>query len=243
MRVTWDSSSDRTYSSGVSQGMLYPKNSPGVPWNGLISVTEKGDDNTTTRFLDGQTATAENLSGTFSGVLSAYTYPDEFESCLGIIGGLTGQPKQPFGLSYMDNHQLHILYNALIQPGSDKYDTLSNNSSALAFSWNFTTKPVDIPWGRPAAHLAVMTDFTQPGVLSVLENVIYGDAANSPSLPDPLGIYNIFDPFAILQVIDNGNGTWTADDHGHGAITMPDGSHFSISWPSAQALFPTTYRI
>jgi hypothetical protein len=242
-RVTWDASSDRTYSTGISKGMLYPKNSPGVPWNGLISITEKGDDNTTTISLDGQTATAESLPGTFAGTLSAYMYPDELEPCLGNVGGFTAQPRQSFGLSYLDNHQLHLLYGVLLQPGSDKYETLSDNPAAVGFTWDFTTTPVAIPWGRPSAHLVIMIDFAQPGVLSALEDVIYGDAANSPSLPDPMGVYNIFDPFALLQILDNGDGTWTANDHGNGAITMIDGTHFSINWPSAQALSSTMYRI
>ena len=242
-RVTWDAATDRTYSTGVSQAVLYPQNSPGVAWNGLISVTEKGDDNTTTIDLDGQRANAESLPGTFAGTLSAYMYPDELEACLGNIDGYTSQPRQTFGLSYMDNHQLHILYNVLLKPGTDKYQTLSDNPSALAFNWDFTTVPVDIPFGRPSAHLVIMVDYAQPGSLSALEDVLYGNAANAPSLPSPLDIYNIFDPYAVLKVTDNGDGTWTADDGGTGAISMVDGNHFQITWPSAVFLSDTTYRI
>jgi hypothetical protein len=143
----------------------------------------------------------------------------------------------------MDNHQLHILYNVLLQPGSDKYQTLGDSPNALAFSWDFTTVPVDIPWGRPSAHLVIMVDYAQPGALSALEDVMYGNAANAPSLPDPLSVYNIFDPFAVLKITDNGNGTWTADDQGNGAISMVDGNHFQITWPSAVFLSDTTYRI
>jgi hypothetical protein len=242
-RVSWDGSTDKTYSAGISQAVLYPKNSPGVAWNGLISVTEKGDDNTTSISLDGQLATAESLPGTFAGSLSAYMYPEELEPSLGNSGGYTSQPRQPFGLCYKDNHQLHILYNVLFKPGSDKYQTLSDNPSALAFAWDFTTTPVDIPWGRPSAHLVIMTDLAQAGALSALEDVIYGDAANAPALPDPMAIYNIFDPFALMTVTDNGDGTWTADDHGYGAISMIDSDHFQIAWPSAVFLSDTTYRI
>lgn len=242
-RVTWDASTDKTYSTGISQAVLYPKSSPGVAWNGLISVTEKGDDNTTSISLDGQIATAENLPGTFAGSLSAYMYPEELEASLGNVDGYSSQPRTPFGLCYKDNHQLHILYNVLLKPGSDKYQTLSDNSNALAFGWDFTTLPVDIPWGRPSAHLVIMVDYAQPGALSALEDVIYGNAVNAPSLPDPMTIYNIFDPFAILTITDNGDGTWTADDQGNGAISMVDGNHFEITWPSAVFLSDTTYRI
>jgi hypothetical protein len=242
-RVSWDGSTDKTYSTGVSQAVLYPKNSPGVAWNGLISVTEKGDDNTTSISLDGQLATAESLPGTFAGSLSAYMYPEELEPSLGNSGGYTSQPRQTFSLCYKDNHQLHIIYNMLLKPGSDKYETLSDNPSALAFGWDFTTTPVDIPWGRPSAHLVIMIDLAQAGALSALEDVIYGNAANTPRLPNPLEIYNIFDPFALMTVTDNGDGTFTVDDHGYGAISMTDSDHFQITWPSAVFLSDTTYRI
>jgi hypothetical protein len=242
-RVSWDASTDKTYSTGISQAVLYPQNSPGVAWNGLISVTEKGDDNTTSISVDGQLAIAENLPGVFAGSLSAYMYPEEFEPCIGNSDGYTSQPNKSFGLCYKDNHQLHILYNVLIKPGSDKYQTLSDNPSAVAFGWDLTTTPVDIPWGRPSAHLVIMVDYAQPGALSALEDVLYGNAANAPSLPSPQAIYDIFDPFALLTITDNGNGTWTADDHGHGAISMVDGNHFQITWPSAVFLSDTTFRI
>jgi hypothetical protein len=242
-RVIWDGSSGNTYSAGVSQGILYPGKSPGVPWNGLISVTEKGDDTTNAISLDGQLAIAESLPGVYAGNISAYMYPEELEACLGNSGGFTSQVRQPFGLSYKDNHQLHILYNVLLQPGSDKYQTLSDSPSPVAFAWDFTTTPVAIPWGRPSAHLAIMTDYASPDALSQLEDVMYGDDANVPSLPDPFAIYNMFEPFAVLTITDNGDGTWTANDHGAGAISMVDASHFRIQWPSAVFLSDTTFRI
>lgn len=242
-RVTWDGSTDRTYSTGVSQAVLYPKNSPGVAWNGLVSVKENGDANTTSISLDGQLAIAENPPGSFAGNLSAYMYPDELEACIGIAGGITGQPRKDFGLSYLDNHQLHILYNVMFKPGSDKYETLSETPSALEFGWDFTTTPVAVPWGRPSSHILVMIDQAAPEALSALEDVLYGNAANDPSLPDPQAIYDIFDPYALMTVIDNGDGTWTADDHGHGAISMINGSTFQIKWPSVVYLSDTTYRI
>lgn len=243
-RVAWDGITEKTYSTGVSQAVLYPKNSPGVAWNGLVSVTEKGDDNTTSISLDGQLATAESLPGTFSGSLSAYMYPEEFEACLGNSGGYTAQPRQPFSLCYQDNRQLHVIYNALIRPGSDKYQTLSDNPSAVGFSWEFTTTPVAIPWGRPSSHLVIMTDYAAAGAMSALEDIIYGDDANDPSLPTPQAIYNIFDSYsAFLTITDNGDGTWTADDHGNGVISMLDGTHFQIQSPSAVYLSDTTFRI
>ena len=240
-RISWDGL-DRTYSQGISQGVLYPQNSPGVAWNGLISVTEHGDANTSSIYLDGQIATAENLPGVFSGVLSAYMYPDAFEPCLGNANGLTSQPRKSFGLSYLDNLQLHIVYNARINPASDKYDTLSNNPNALAFSWDFTTVPEDVPWGRPSAHLVVMLGEAASGAISALENILYGDSANAPALPDPLTVYNLFDPYATIQILDNGDGTWTAIGP-DSQVFLTDASTFEITGSTALMINSTEYTI
>lgn len=240
-RVTWDGP-DRTYSQGISQGVLYPKNSSGVAWNGLISVTEKGDDNTTSVVIDGQIATAENLPGVFSGTISAYMYPDELEPCVGIVNGLTSQPRQSFGLSYLDNQQLHLVYNVKLDPGSDQYVTLSGSPTPLAFSWNFTTTPMAIPWGRPAAHLVIMLENAASGAISDLENLIYGDTANAPSLPDPLAVYNVFDPYAIVRIVDNGDGSWTATGP-DANVYLTDSETFTIDWPTAIMISTDEYTI
>ena len=44
-KLVWDQSGDRLFETGVSNGVLYVRNSAGeyplgVPWNGLTAVTE-----------------------------------------------------------------------------------------------------------------------------------------------------------------------------------------------------------
>jgi hypothetical protein len=241
-RISWDTA--KVYSQGLQQGVLYPQNSPGVAWNGLISVTENGDTNSVSSiYVDGQNSVNGIPPGTFAGTLSAYTYPDELEPSLGVVGGYTAQVRKPFSICYRDNNQIHIVYNLVLDPGSDKYETVSDNPSALNFQWGFTTLPVNIPWARPSAHLVILTDQAAAGAISDLENLIYGDNSNAPSLPTPTQIYNLFDPYSTVVITDNGDGTWTANDNGNGAITMLDGSTFQIDWPSAVFLTSTEYRI
>jgi hypothetical protein len=208
MRVTWDS--DQSYSLGVRGGVLYTKNSSGVPWNGLISVTDNGDDAPTALYLDGQKVADRSVPSTFAGTISAFMYPDEFEPCIGVVSGISSQPRQAFSFTYRSNNELHLVYNALASPGSDEYSTISESPTALAFSWEFTTSPIDIPAGRPSAHLVIMLDYAQPEAVSALEDIIYGDTVNDASMPDPGTVLELFESYTTLRITDNGDGTWTA---------------------------------
>lgn len=208
MRVTWDGVS--SYSLGVSNGVLYTENSPGVSWNGLISVTDNGDEAPTAVYLDGQKVGDRSVPSTFAGTISAFMYPDEFDACIGVVSGISAQPRKPFSFTYRSNNELHLVYNALVAPSSDEYSTLSESPEALAFSWEFTTLPIDIPAGRPSAHLVIMLDYAQPNAISALEDIIYGDDMNDASMPDPPTILEIFESYTTLRITDNGDGTWTA---------------------------------
>ena len=225
MRVTWDDV--RPYSQGVKQGVLYPENSPGVAWNGLISVTEKGDDSPSSLYIDGQKIRNKATLSYFSGTISAFTYPDEFEPMIGLVSGISSQPKPSFGFCYRNNNEIHLVYNALASPSSDQFSSFSEQPSATVFSWDFTTQPVEIPGGRPSAHLVVLLDYSQPGAISSLEAILYGDADNDPSLPDPATVIDIFESNAVLRITDNGDGTWTATGPDN-VITMVDGGGWSF---------------
>lgn len=240
-RISWDDQ-DRFYSQGINKGVLYPRNSPGVAWNGLSSITEKGDDNSTPFYVDGQVIRNRVVPSTFSGTIEAVTYPDEFEPYIGVSNGFTAQNKQTFGLSWRDNREIHFVYNVLVSPSDSKFKTISDQIDLVSFSWDFSTLPVKIPGGKPTAHLVVMTDFTHPGAVDALEAVLYGDSANDPSLPDPEVLFELFDEFAILVITDNHDGTWTAtgpDD----VVSMLDSVTFQIDYDSAIFVNDTTFTV
>lgn len=240
-RISWDDQ-DRFYSQGVNSGVLYPKNSPGVPWNGLVSVVEKGDDSTSSLFVDGQRVRNRNVPSTFAGTISAFTYPDEFDPYIGMSGGVTAQSRPTFGFSWRNNREIHLVYNALAAPSENQYASTSGEINPITFQWDFTTLPVKIPGGKPTAHLVVMVDYTHAGAIEALENVIYGDSANDPSLPEPAVLFELFDAFATLVIVDNGDGTWTATGPDE-VITMLDSNTFQIDWPSAIFINSTSYNI
>jgi hypothetical protein len=244
MRVTWDDV--KGYSQGVSKGVLYPENSPGVAWNGLTSITEKGDNSPTSLYIDGQKYRNRSVDAPFAGNITAFTYPDEFDQCIGVSSGVTTQPRVTFGLCYQVSNEIHLVYNALAALSSAQFSTLSDQSNPVDFSWDFTTQPVKIPGGKPGSHLVIMTDYATPAAIAAIEAVLYGSDTNDPSLPDPETVIGIFEANATLIITDNGDGTWTATGPAT-VITMLDADTdditFDINWPSAVFIDDDSYTI
>lgn len=243
-RVSWEDT-DKFYAEGIEKGILYPKFSPAVPWTGLISVTEDADSTPSALYIDGQKVRDHIVPTVFSGTIVAYTYPDEFEKCIGVVSGMSSQPKLNFGLAYRDNRSIHLIYNAQASPSSEQYQSLGGDVNPVNFSWDITTTPVDVPFSRATARLVISLDYSDPAAISDLEDIIYGNDVSDPVLPDPATVIDIFESHAILRITDNGDGTWTATDDGSGIITMLDSETFQIDWPSAIffAADSTKYRI
>ena len=240
MRITWDDG-ERLYSQGVSQGVLYPQNSPGVPWNGLLSVVEKGDPSPTIQYLDGIAYNNHFVPAVFDGTLSAITYPDEFEIYDGVINGVTAQNRLSFGLSYCDNRELHIIYNAFAAPSNDQYQSVSDSPNAVAFSWVISTLPMDIPGARPTSHLIISLDLTDTAALGLLQAALYGDDENDPYLPQPADVIEMFESSTTIRITDNGNGTWSAT--GPDELVFVTGDVFTIVSPTAIFNDETSYTI
>jgi hypothetical protein len=242
-RVSWEDT-DKFYAEGIEKGVLYPQFSPGVAWSGLISVTENADSTPSSLYIDGRKVKDHIVPTVFSGTIVAYTYPDAFEACIGVVSGMTSQPKRNFGLAYRDNRSIHLIYNAQAAPSSDQYQSLGGDVSPVNFSWNITTTPVEVPHARATARLVISLDYSDPGAISDLEDIIYGNDVSDPVLPDPVTVINIFESRATLRITDNGDGTWTATGP-DSVITMVDSETFQIDWPSAiyMAADATEYRI
>lgn len=242
MRIVWDGPEARPYSSGVDQGVLYPGDNPGVPWNGLISVSETGEPNQEARYFDGIRYLTRGLPSGFSGVISAYTYPDELEPYIGISGGFTGQNRRSFGLTYRTSNEIHIVYNVLAAPSNQDYSTIGAEAAPSSMVWNFTTVPVKIPGGKPSAHIVILIDESNPVALSSLEALLYGDDTNEPSLPSVDDILALFEASAILQITDNGDGTWSATGPDDVVIDNGNGT-FTINYSTVVIVGDGTFRV
>lgn len=225
MRIVWDALTDRIYTDGVSNGVLYVSDGSGVAWNGLISVTESGDPDQQTMYFEGRRYLSRSLGGTYSGTIAAYTYPDEFEPFIGIVGIATAQLRRPFSFSYQTNNELHIVYNALVKPSNREYATITEEINPVNLEWDFTTQPVEIPGGKPTSHVVILLNESSPDAISELETILYGvdgedvldtdgdvigNTGTIPALPAITDIVEIFESHTSMRITDNGDDTWTA---------------------------------
>jgi hypothetical protein len=257
--VVWDQIGTRFYESGVDRGVLYPPDGNGVPWNGLISVNEvvAGVEGSPIYF-DGVKYADDIVPGEFSASLKAYTFPDEFLECEGILevaNGLFVGNQQPlrFGLSYRtmvgndvdgeeQGYKIHILYNLIATPSEKNYQSLSADSTPTEFEWTITAIPDVIAGFRPSAHLIFDSRKTSPLLLQDIETTLYGNEVDAPTLPSMSTITSFIDSWVIIRITDNYDGTWTASGP-DSLITMLDGTTLQITNANAEYSDANTYTI
>lgn len=203
-QLIWDAVGDRRYETGVDQGVLYTDDRPGVPWNGLISVTDKSTgDGPTAQYSDGIKYLNMPSAEEFEATIEAFTYPEEFEVCDGSLAYVPGllinqQIRQQFGLSYRTlvgndvdgqdfGYKIHIIYNALASPSEKAYLTLTDDPEAINFNWDITTTPVVFPGFKPTAKMTLDSTEVLDFVLWMLEGILYG-RDEEPRLPSPVEI-------------------------------------------------------
>lgn len=241
-KLQWGEVGTRFYEAGVDRGVFYPLSGPGLVWNGLIGVEEKqGDEDQTFIYYDGEKIRSKLSIGSFEATLSAFTYPSEFEDYRG-----------PFGLSYRTGlgddllnldrgYRIHVVYNALATPTQRHASTIGSDIDPMAFVWDISTTPVQLPFARPSAHLVIDSTVVNPGVMADIESLLYGTETTSAHFPTFQQILEIFDAHALFVIIDHGDGTFTAsgpDD----AVFLTSPTEFQLSWPSVVMINEDTYR-
>lgn len=198
--LIWDQIGQRTYESGVNQGVLYLPDGSGVPWNGLTSVEERFTAGAATPlYFDGLKYNEIMSVSDFSASLKAFTYPDEFLQFEGVQEAepgfyVTSQTPTMFGLSYRTmvsndtdpdaGYKLHILCNLRATPSSKGYKSQSDSLAAIEFEWNITSTPARISGFRPTSHLIFDSTKVNPTLLQEVEDILYGTDTTDAMLPD-----------------------------------------------------------
>ena len=206
-KLLWDQAGQRLYETGTAKGVLFTQNSTGaydtgVAWNGLVSVKKSNDGaEETPLYADNMKYlslfSAENLKGS----IDAYTYPTEFEACDGSAeinpGVYVGQQTRvPFGLVYSTivgndtegnayGEKMHFIYNAKVSPSERAYETVNEDPTALTFSWEYTTTPVDLSdiGLEPSAGITVSKKDVPEAKWKALQDMVYGTESDEPTLP------------------------------------------------------------
>lgn len=198
--TTWNKATQKRFSVGVDRGMLY-LDGVGVPWAGLTAVNRrKHDGENRTRYIDGQIYRMDTTPSDYAATINAYTYPDEFDQCIGnerpsADKGLTvhGQMPKPFSFSYrtlvgdgdgVDQHyKIHLVYNAMADELDYEYATMTETTDLTPFSFDIVGVPVNVDGHRPTSYFSIDSREVNPVLLRELEHVLYGKAGTQPSLP------------------------------------------------------------
>jgi hypothetical protein len=248
--LTWDAPGEKFFEAGVDRGVLYLENLAGVPWSGLISVTENPTGGDPKPFyMDGIKYQNRAVPEEFSATLEAYTYPSLFSTCDGTLELQTGlfatqQRRKPFGLTYRTKigndlkgidrgYKIHLIYNVLAAPTERGNQAIGESLEAMAFSWGLTTTPVQVDKARPTAHFIIDSTKTAPSVLTALENVLYGSPASQPLMPTITELVELFlsaVPDAPFEVTLLGDGVFRVSGSDK-AVKILDSNHFQLSTP------------
>lgn len=259
--ISWDDIGERFYENGVSRGVFYGQDGLGVPWNGLTLVEESRVDTADPLYFDGLKFGDLVTLGDFEGKMKAFTYPEEFLFYEGLAPAdpgifLTAQTKMRFGMSWRTEinndlgqsigYKLHLLYNVLAIPAQKTYETLSLDNEPIDFEWEITAVPEEVDNFRPTAYMVIDTRMADPFLVTDIENIIYGNSENDPTLPHMNAFVTFINKWGRLIITDHGDGTWSADSPIPGVITMLDETTFEIVSDTAVYIDPPdneTYEI
>lgn len=214
--LTWDQTGERLFETGVDKGVLFVQGptgtyGPGIPWNGLISVTESPTGaEANPQYADNQKYLNLTSAEEFEGTIEAFTYPDEFMACEGSVELAAGvaigqQRRSQFALCYRTKigndvngqdhgYKIHIIYGAMAAPSEKAYTTINDSPEATTFSWELTTTPVPVTGHGPTATVTINSLTATPADLTAFETLIYGGAATESELPMPDEIDALFTP-------------------------------------------------
>lgn len=245
-RVTW-STNTPSYTIGCDRGVLYLDN-VGVPWNGLVSVEEiSGDVVSSEEYFEGVRTNLSQIAEDFKCQVTAFTYPLEFSKYLGYDDNDDSDVERRFGFSYRigdsKTGEIHLIYNALSMPLSEyRVASRSKNVNPTMFNWVFETIPITHVGIRPTAHIYVDLSLLDTSIVANLETFLYGSPTTSAKMPTIQELISILDPSNTVNVVDNGDGTWTITASDAIVYYTSDDS-FEINWGLVNVTSPTTYEL
>lgn len=219
-KLVWDQTGEKLFETGVDQGVIYPYDvskkgyGKGVAWNGLTSVSDSPSGAEATKLYADNIEYLELRSAETLGLtIEAYMYPDEFAVLDGTktlaAGVYVGQQARGmFGFCYRSlvgndvedtdyGYKLHLVYGCKAAPSQKQYGTTNESPEAITFSWEVTTKPIDMPNGlRKSAEITIDTTKLEGGknnaALKALEGLLYGTETTDPEFPLPEKVMELF---------------------------------------------------
>lgn len=232
--LVWDETGEKRFETGTDRGVLYPYNATnrtygtGVAWDGLRQFNESPSGaEETALYANNSKYGSLRSAEEFEYTIGAYTSPIEFDECDGtkeIAPGAyaTQQNRRMFGFSVRTlvgndtegtdfGYKIHLVYGSTASPTSHDHSTVNDSPEAEELSWECKTTPVNVPGGKPSAHLIIRSWTISAEALAAIEDYIYGTANTEPRLPLPADIVRIINEADGLIKTDTftGDGTTT----------------------------------
>ena len=213
--LIWDATGEHFYETGVDHGVLYPVTDGtygnGVAWNGLTGVTESPSGaEATAQYADNIKYLNLISAEEFSATIEAFTYPDEFDACLGLGELADGvkigqQTRSSFGMVYRTKigndtdgqdhaYKLHLVYGLTASPSEQAYATVNDSPEAITFSWEASSVPVSVTGMSPTSVITIDSRTADADQLAELEKKLFGDTTGEPTLPMPDEVKTIMTP-------------------------------------------------
>lgn len=210
MRIEWNKPGERFFEAGVERGVLYPRLGPGVPWNGLVSVSENtSGGELESLYFDGVKYLDVLAAEDFQVQVEAFSAPAEFAPSDGtkmLSPGLfvSQQPRKTFGLCYRTllgndlvgteyGYKLHIVYNCTASPSGRTNATISSNVTPGTRQWQINTVPPPSSTFKPTAHIVLDSTLIDPYAMEQVEAALYGHDNGAAYLPTVAEIVAILD--------------------------------------------------
>lgn len=213
-RLVWDQTGEKFYEAGVDRAVVYPMTAAGVyqtgaAWNGLTAVNESPEGAEASPLYANNRKYVEIMSSEeFKGTIEAYTYPDEFEACNGVVEIAEGvyatqQNRTRFGLTYRTGigndtvgknlgYKLHLVYNCLASVAEKENPTIGEEVEPTTMSWEFSTTKVDCGKLEPTSHIIIDSRKVDATKLAELEDMLYGTESDEATLPTPAEVIALF---------------------------------------------------
>lgn len=218
--LKWSEAGKKFYETGTEKGVLYVMDESGayptgVPWNGLIGVTESpsGAEPTPIYADNGKYLTLMSAES-FGATIEAYTSPEEFDACdgsatLGKGVSIGQQGRKQFGLSYVTTvgndiegeahgYKIHLIYGCLASPSEKAYKTINDSPEAITFSWEVSTTPVPVEGFKPTASLVIDSRTVDAAKLRQITDLLWGSTSATAKLPTPDEIKTILSANSVV---------------------------------------------
>ena len=211
--IVWDVLDERFFDQGVDHGVIYDgvggEYIDGVPWNGLVNVTQSPTGaEPNKQYADNIVYVNLMSAEEFAATIECFMAPPKFDKYNGVAktaNGLriSGQTRGTFGFVWRTGrgtaenpdagYILHLAYGCQASPSEKAHGTKSDTPEPVTFSFGLSTTPIAVAGYSPTAYVEV--DSTDPDVdpdnLAALEAVLFGDAVNEPRLPLPAEVDSI----------------------------------------------------